>query len=1197
MRDVLTGLAILLILLLTGATVAPHLIDWEARRGPVAEQISTAFGQRVEIDGPIGVTLLPVPTLKVGFVRLGDEGRLRGTIGRFRATLAVPPLLKGDIRITQAMVQGADLGLALDARPGGGSLPLAAIGFDRLTIRDSSLAILRADGTPALAAQRVAGDLEASSLLGPLRGSLGFDVLGAHRTLRFSTGRVENGVLRVRALMENEAAAVRTEYDGVLRLADGALAAEGALAASGNAAVPLERGTGHVIWRLAARLRASGAQAALDDVELALGNTDRQTVFTGNGEIDLARAERMAKVALSARQLDLDRLLTGEDPRLAQTPEATVRSLLKGLAEGADGRPWLSGDLELGVGSLLFGGETVLGPKLVLTAAGGSVGLGHLSAEFPGRTQLSFQGAPASGASLAGRLAFDSRDLGRLAAWYQAAPPRPLAVRSFKLDGDLRYGPNETRVLNAALVADEMRLNGSVQLLTGGVRPSLSLSLTADQLDIAKLPELPQGGDASAWDVDLAVDAKRIRYAGIGAGDITLRLRRQGEATLLDDLTIRDLDGANLAARGRLGGEAPRLDLRLQAKRMDAILQLADRLSVHWGIPLLASRAASLAPADLALAWAPEAGGERRLTAKGKLGETEIDGSARLTPQGGLAGEDALTLSLKASNPAILLRQAGLDAIPVATAGPVDLQIRGGGASARTPSVAWSVKGRFGGAEVDLAARETTSLVEPYSGRIRLSARDIAPLAQTLLVAVPAVTPGQDLALDAGFDLRGYRLTLRDLDIRSGRAAVKGELAFNFAEFGRVSGQLRMGRIDGSAIAPLVFGAPAADRALGWSRQPFGAAALATVPGDLWIEADTLDLGEGLAIQRPKFVLRFDNGLIFVEHAEGGWLDGRLTGQATLRRNEANVSVAARFGLENGRLDLLPLRTAEGGLRGRAAAQLEASAIGDSPAALVGALAGAGRLDIRSAAVAGLTPGALDGILRMTDVDFAAVTREALTANLERRLSGTIALPAGQTPLALAAGVLRAGPFRVPDGGGEITAQVAVDVKDFTLTARAGYVSRLLPKGWSGPAPSAEVMLRGPWGNPVREIDVSNLANGLTAIAIQREQERIEMLEQDQRERGFFNRRLRAAEEQRRAEEEERRRIEAERRALEEQKRREELARREAARQQLIQQRLEEAIRTAPVEPPAPPPLAAPPRLDSPAAAPGPPLSITPPAP
>ncbi len=1136
MRDLLTGLAILLLLVLTGAAVGPHFIDWESRRVAISETLSAALGQEAVVEGPIDIGLLPTPSLKLGHIRLGGNGPVRGHIGRFRGELSIPSLIKGEIRILEARLQGANLVISprlpsvAASQPAG--LPLSSVGFERLRVEGGRIVLLRPDGGEVVALERIDGQVEATSLLGPVRGSLAFDLAGDRRTLRFSTGKAEAGALRLRALIENEVAAARTDFDGSVRLVDGLLTGDGALAASGNVAVPLERGTGHVIWRIAAKVKSDGARAVLDDIQLALGNTDRQTIFTGSGDVDFGRSGPVAKAVLSTRQLDLDRLLTAEDPRLVQTPEATVRNLVDFAGGGQGGRPWLTGDLEISAGSLMFGGEAVLAPKLRLRANEGRILLAHVSAELPGRSMASFEGAERSDAPLAGRLELDARDLAKLTSWYQGVAQRQHPIKRLRLAGDLRHGPGLTEIANASLVADEMRLNGDIRLATSGERPKLSLALSAEQLDIAKLPDLPESDQPGAWDLDLAVAAKGVRYAGVGAGAITLRLRKDGEATLLDDLTVRGLDGADLTAKGTLGGASPRLDLRLRATRMEAMLQLADRLTSHWGIPVLASRAASLAPADLAISWRPEGEDERRLTANGRLGETEIDLSARLTPAGQLAGARSLDLRARGSSPAGLLRQIGLDAIPVVAAGPFDLRLAGGWASARTPAVDWSLNGLFGGLNVALEARQTTNMAEPFAGQIRLSARDVSPLAQTLLVAVPAVSPGQDLALQAKFDLRGYRITLRDFDLTSAGQRMRGEIAFNLAEFGRISGQIRAEKLNMDGLAPLIFGTPQSDaQNTRWDSRPFQPAALATLPGDLWIEASQVTLGD-VTIQRPRFVLRFDNGLVFVEHAEGEWMGGRLTGQATLRRIEAAVSLSTRLALEGGQLAWLPFAPPQA-LAGTASVQLDASALGDSPAALVSALAGTGRVELRDGAVLGLQAGVLDGLIRTQPTEFAAVTREALTAALEKRLQGRLPLPAGPHPLALAAGVLRVGPIRSA-AGGEATVEASVDFRTATVAARALLSARDTPKGWTGPPAAAEVVLRGPWSAPVRTIDVGPLANGLTAIAIQREQERIEILEQDQRERSFFNRRLRAAEEQRRAEEEEKRRQEAARKAEEE---------------------------------------------------------------
>ncbi len=837
---------------------------------------------------------------------------------------------------------------------------------------------------------------------------------------------------------------------------------------------------------------------------------------------------------------------------------------------------------------MMVGGEAILAPRLLIDATAAGLRLRQASGELPGRTSLNLD-ASAAGESdrLIGQIAFESRDLGRLSGWFHGIAPRPLGLKALKLEGELRQELSGFGISGARLVADEMRLTGDVAFRQDGLRPGLRLALKADQLDVAKLPDW-QWADSPAdraglWDLDLDVQATRVRYRGAGAGDIALRLRRSDGPIYLETLKVSDLGGANLLASGVLSGERPALTGKLTATRLEALLELAERVLPSQALPYLAPRAGSLVPADMTLDWSSTPGqtGRSTLRLAGRLGTTLVDGSFRLGGDGALDGANALTLSLKAPEPSRLLRQIGLDAIAIGGAGPVDLAIVGSGppppGGAETP---WSVDGLFGGMSMSLKAGWTSSADEPLRGVLALSTPDFFPLAQTMLLAVPAVSPGQSLALKAGFDLRGYRITLRGLDMQSGPTALRGEIAFNLAEFGRVSGQLRTGPLDASAFAPLIFGesgeqAPAPAR---WSRTPFGPAAGVTLPGDLWIEAEALRLGDGIGLQQPRFVLRFDQGLIFLEHLAGRWHDGALTGQAVLRRGAQGVSLSARMAVDGLTIEHPGFATASGRLRGKAAASLDVSATGESPLALVSGLAGAGRVSLERGVVEGLAPSALDHVLGM-NLDLAVLSREGLASTLRQKLNGTLPLPAVEIPMSIATGVWRAGPMRLETPREEFSGSVAVDLRDMTMQGRTSVVARVHPPGWSGPPAMAELTLRGPVAAPMRDLDVSSLANGLTAIAIQRETERIEALEQDQRERSFHNRRLRAAEEQRKADEEERRRREAAARAAEEQRRRDEQAQRLD-----LQQRIEEIIRATPdrASTGGPPP-------------PGAPLPITPP--
>ncbi len=1155
MRDLITGLAIILLLALSAALIGPLVVDWNSRRADIEGQLSAALGKEVRIHGPIGLTLLPNPSFKLGHVALAEGGVVSGSVGRIRAEAAIPPLLRGEIRLTAVALDGA----RLSVRPAGmapvaGSVGPFAVAVERLAINDGVVRVIGADGSVLAHIESLGGGLEAQALAGPWRGTLGFLHDGVRRSLRFSTGRSADGKLRLRVLSENEAAASRIEFDGTATLADGVPALDGRLMASGNLEFGLGGQRRNMLWRAEALVRGDPRHAAAENVEIAIGQSDRQAVFAGSATASLA--ERRFDLTLASRQVDLDRILTDDDKPNPPTPEALLRDIVAGLGGGA-GLPPVSGRVDMTIGAILAGGGVIAGPRLVLAADNGRVRLDEAAGELPGRTLLSYVARDGGGP-----LSVDMRDAPAFAQWFRRSIPARGGVRSLFLQGRAEASADGFRISDGELRADDMRFTGTVTASPGQQRPKLTLRLAADQLDIARLPALDSGQGPPDVDLDLVLDARRVRYWGAGAGSMRVSLTRDDAGLRFRDLAVNDLGGATLRASGAVGAAGTGFSAELDAERMEALLDLLDRLSPHVAATMLNSRARTLAPARLSIAAATEAGGGWRVTAKGAVGGTNVDADVMLTADGALAAGPSLRLDLASPSAAQFARQLGLPAIDIAAAGPVRLALKGGGLAGRA-AAPWSVAGVLGGLDVDLRGEWKADPAESFAGRIRLSASDVFPLAQTLLVAVPRVTPGTPLSIEGGVDLRGYRITLRDIDARFGATPATGEIAFNLAEFGRVAGQIKMPFFDAAAVAPLIFGEPrdANMAGLNWSSAAFAPPAAVTLPGDLWIEAAEARLMDGIVARQTGFVLRFDNELLYLEHARGKLGDLSVQAQATLRRAGRGVTLAGRASLAGD----LP------GGRGRGEGQLEVTALGESPAQVMASLSGQGKARLSGVAVPALRPQVFSEIAAAaTSAD--AFSGTTLAARLGKAMTESLPLPAGEMSLALAGGVLRAGPLALDDGANAITGSIAFDLRHGAFTGRMAYAARRPPKDWSGPPPQAALVWRGPPGRAALEVEADELANGLTALAIRRETERIEALEQDQRERAFFNRRLRAAESERRAEEE-RRRAELMARVRAEQER--------AEAERLERQRAEDALRRQTLMPaplPILPPAASPQR-------------------
>jgi hypothetical protein len=299
---------------------------------------------------------------------------------------------------------------------------------------------------------------------------------------------------------------------------------------------------------------------------------------------------------------------------------------------------------------------------------------------------------------------------------------------------------------------------------------------------------------------------------------------------------------------------------------------------------------------------------------------------------------------------------------------------------------------------------------------------------------------------------------------------------------------------------------------------------------------------DGLSARNAGFVLRFDNGLLFLEHAKATVGGLRAEAQGTLRRTGKSVSLSGRASFAG----------TPAGLPHRVEGTLDATALGDTPAQLVSALSGAGVLRHAGLTLPGLPPQAFGSVID-SKREGGVPQRADVETRLRAALTGTTPAPPAEVRLTLGGGVVRIAPLALADGKANVMAAASFDLKQMTFAGRMTYQPLQAPKDWIGAVPpQASFLWRGPLNALTLDVDASELTNGLASLAIRRETERIDALEQDQRERSFFNRRLRASEDERRAEEERLRR-EALARARAEQLRAEQLR---AEQQRVEQQRL-----------------------------------------
>ncbi len=1205
MRDLLTIVASILILVLTLALVGPWFVDWTAQRGWVESELSRITGARVRVGGTIDLQLLPIPSLELKGVRVASS---RGDgpvldVASVRLELAAASLLRGDLRFTDADLERPQLTLS---RYDDGAIVVprlpnfapSGVQVERLSIRGGSIAF-RAEGTSPTVIGGLDFTGEASSLVGPFKGTGSWSFVDEPVRFRFTTGQIEGDRLRMKLIVDESGLAPRADLEGALSLVahgPGALPVfEGAAAFSATDTIA----GAPVAWRLAGPFRADVTRAAFEAADLRAGDEDRAVAASGAVALSFAPALRL-DAQLVARQLDIDRLLAGGD-KAASAGQRLVALVARAVAD-ADVSDRLPFPLAVSITSptVTLSGESLTDLRGALAFESGQPPRVKLAMQGPARSALSLDGAVETGAAAAfrGRVDLSTRELRRLSDWLALSLPdaalrlHDLPFRSLDLAGDVELSAAGAVGRQLALRLDRSELAGTLSYTRATLQEASRLfaDLTSDALDLEGLPELAGPARLAAdMDLSLALEARAVRLERFGAGyvdagRIGLKLVKDASGARLEKFAIENIGGANVTATGRFGAGDDRIDARLDAARLGDLAALVQRIAPGPFADALAKRATALSPARLTL-LARGLGGTA-------LGDIQIEGTARgtkidLRSQGALTALD-IAASAENADAIMLLRQVGFETLPLSGvgAGRVTLRARGSRAGGfETALVAQAGRGEAGfDGHIDV---DTTQ----WRGNLRLRSPDAGPLLRALAIALPDANAALSVDGSAWAEQAGGVLAFTDLSGLVSGVFVNGALrGVPDGDSRRWSGDLKLDRLALADLSAFAFGAPRAPtRGAAWSDQAFGPG-LADPPRiDLRMSAGTFDLTDALSARDATFELRIAPGVVGLDNAHMGLGAGKLAGQLALRRDGSGASLAGKINLET-------VSAPSGPVSGALSGHLEFTSTGQSALALAGGLAGGGKIQMNALTFSGADPSAITRLIEAADAGKVNIDDVEMRGRLLREFEAApLQMDSKAFDASIAAGVVRLASTDAP------RVEMSWDLRQPGVSARIDVTAPRMPRNWTGGAQSATLLWQGRPGAIQRTADAEPLFNAISARAIAREAARVQALEADIRERAYFNRRAKAFEfmrrrdrevgiylldEQRRAEAEEaRRRAEEDRqrdagrlpadaalgRALETMVPPDIAQRRRAA--ETLRQRADESLRaTQPPQPPQPPP-------------------------
>jgi uncharacterized protein involved in outer membrane biogenesis len=617
------GVGLLIVILLA----APFFINANSYKPEIVAEVKKATGRDLVIDGPIELSLLPVPTATASGVKffnmLGSQNPNMVEVKSVTVALSLPALLMGSLAVSEVTLVEPKIVLEVnpegkpnweftpsiaEARPAA-SKPSSPrpLSLGRLTIDNGTLIFSDSKAGLSVVAEKANFSASVGSIDGPYSLAGNATVNGAPSKIDLSVG--SKGTSGHSAEIALEAGGGTLSFKGNLselgpkaRLsglasssADNLIAfAETLIRIAGQpepALPPLLAGKfsfdGHV--------EVSQTAAAAKEFKLALGQDN------ASGALALTLKPNLAvNGKLAAPRLDLDRWLAAvARPASAQpTPAAAGSSAVAAPPAGPSMLGTVTAKLTLEVGEVMYNKQPVRGVALELEARGGAVAVPKLGATLPGDMVLQAKSTlsddPAR-PTVSGEFSLVGPKLRETLAWLEidvsSLPPGKLTRLNMK--GRMASSAGNVQVNDTVFELDDLKGSGGI-VVAFSEPLSVVTHVELETLDLdsflvpaaARPPSAPASSSAAASQpavpgpsIGLMAKVAKLIYRQETIGGIEIDVARRGDTVRLNDIKVSNLVGARLAVRGTVtnySAAAPQADIafNFDAPDMDRVLRL-----------------------------------------------------------------------------------------------------------------------------------------------------------------------------------------------------------------------------------------------------------------------------------------------------------------------------------------------------------------------------------------------------------------------------------------------------------------------------------------------------------------------------------------------------------------------------------------------------------------------------------------------
>jgi uncharacterized protein involved in outer membrane biogenesis len=615
-------------LLIVALLVAPGLIDLDARKAEVIAAVKKATGRDLVLDGPVSLSLLPVPTATVTGVKFfnvaGAKNPNMVEVKSVTVRFSLLALLVGGIDVSEVTLVEPKIVLEVNAegKPNWEFTPSVAeakpaaprpgtplpVSLGRVAIENGTLIFSDSQAGLSVVAEKANFSASVGSIDGPYSLAGNATINGTPLRLDLAVGaKAASGHTAEVAL---EAGGGKLSFNGTLSELGPNARAVGLTSSSADNLIAfaetLVRIAGQPEPRLPPLLAGkfsfdgsidvSQTAVAAKDFRLALG----QDSFSGSLALTLKPALAV-EGKLAAAKLDLDRWLAAvarpAEPEPPVPPPAGS-SAAPAPPVGPSLLASMAAKLALDVGEVVYHRQPVRNVVIELEAKGGAVAVPKLSAILPGDMVLqassTFSGDPAR-PGVSGEFSLVGPKLRETLAWLEidvsSLPANKLTRVTMK--GRMASSGGNVQVSDAVFELDDLK--GSGGIVVTFVEP-LSIVTQVEfatlDLDSFLVPaSAAQGATAPVASSAASVPPVPGPSLGLKAKVAKLIWRQQtidgvavdvalrGSTLRLNDISVSNLAGARLAVRGTVrhySAPQPRPDIafNFEAPDMDRVLTL-----------------------------------------------------------------------------------------------------------------------------------------------------------------------------------------------------------------------------------------------------------------------------------------------------------------------------------------------------------------------------------------------------------------------------------------------------------------------------------------------------------------------------------------------------------------------------------------------------------------------------------------------